>query len=135
MLGCIFTYPQTYEEVVENLIDNLPFDKNTERFYNSLKKVYTLESSIDLERVKSELSQEDGEKINILSLFIEENYPDFSEDAARLEVKKLIREINRSNLYSVQKNYEFKIRSTEDTQEKKLLLSKYNEILKLKTKI
>ncbi len=135
LLGLIFTYPKAYEEVIENLIDNLPFDKNTERFYNSLKKVYTLESSIDLECVKSELSEDDGEQINILSLFIEEDYPDFSEDAARLEVKKLIREINRRNLYNVQKNYEFKIRGTENAQEKKLLLSKYNEILKLKTKI
>ena len=90
---------------------------------------------IDLGLVKKELSDEEQEKINIYSLLIEESYPDFSEELAQKEAGKLIREINRNNLYNVQKNYEFKIRTTEDQQEKKLLLNRYNEILKLKIKI
>ena len=135
LLGFIFSYPEMYEEVVNNLIDNIPLDPETEKFYNALKKVYTLKSSIDVSSVKDELIEEDQEKTDIYTLLIEEVYPDISEELAHKEAGKLIHEINRKNLYNTQKEYEFKIRSAKDLQEKKLLLNRYNEILKLRTKI
>lgn len=135
MLGLIFSYPEIYPEVANNLIDNIPIDPDTENFYNSLKKVYTLKSSIDVDSVKKELNEEDQEKIGIYALLADESYPDFSEELARREANKLIREINRKNFFNTQKEYEFKIRAAKDLQEKKLLLNRYNEILKLGTKI
>jgi len=135
LLGFILCHPEMYEEVVNNLIDNIPLNPNTEKFYNTLKKGYTAKSSVDVSRFKEELSEEDREKVGIYSMLIEEDYPDFSEEAARREVKKLIKEINRKNLYNIQKDFELKIRTAEDQQEKKLLLSRYNELLKLTTKI
>ena len=135
LLGFIFAYPEIYQEVISNLIDNIPIDPETEKFYNVLKKVYTLKSSINLTDIKEELSEDEQEKINIYVLLIEESYPDISEELVHREVHKLIHEINRKNLYNTQKEYEFKIRSAKDLQEKKLLLNRYNEILKLKTKI
>ncbi len=135
LLGFIFCYPETYENVANNLIDTIPLDSETEKFYKTLKKVYTLESSVNMSSVKEELAEEDREKINIFTLLIDEHYPDFAENAVEKEVISLIREINRKNLSSKQKNLEIKIRTSEDNQEKKLLLNKYNEMLKLGNKI
>jgi len=135
LLGFIVSYPETYEEVADSLIDNVPLDPHTEKFYKALKKVYTRESSVDVGRFKETLSQEEQEKIDIYVLLIEKFYPEFSEEAVKREIPKLIREINRKNLKSVQKDFEFKIRKSEDHQEKKLLLNQYNELLKLTIKI
>lgn len=135
LLGFIFTYPEFYEELANNFINNIPVDPDTERFYSALKKVYTSGSSIDIGAVRDELGEEEQEKIDIYTLLIEDIYPDFPEDAAKREVQKLTREINRQNLYSMQKEYEFKIRKASDLSEKKLLLNSYNELLKLSTKI
>lgn len=135
LLGFILSYPQHYSEMAENLIDSIPLDEGTEKFYTTLKKVYTLESSIDLGRFREELSEEDQEKIDIYSLLTEQFYPDFSQEAAKKEILKLVREINRTNLHKMQKECEFKIRSSEDRDEKKLLLNHYNELLKLSTRI
>lgn len=135
LLGFIFTYPEFYEELTNNFINNIPVDPDTERFYSALKKVYTSGSSIDVDAVKEELSEEEQGKINIYTLLIEDIYPDFSQDAAKREVQKLTREINRKNLYNMQKEYEFRIRKASDLSEKKLILNRYNELLKLSTKI
>lgn len=135
LLGFIFSYPEIYSDVANNLIDNIPIDPDTESFYNVLKKVYTLKSLIDLESIKEELSEEDREKVDLYILLIEEFYPDILEELVHLEAKKLIYEINRKNIFNTQKEFEFKIRSAKDLQEKKMLLNRYNEILKLRTKI
>ncbi len=135
LLGFILDNPEMYEEVSKNLIDNIALNSDTEKFYNLLKKVYTLGSSLDMSHFKEELSEEDREKIEIYSMLIEESYPDFSEGAAAKEVKNLIRGINQNNVKNAQKDFEIKIRTSEDLQEKKVLLSRYNELLKLSTKI
>ncbi len=135
LLGFIGNYPDMAREVVENLIDNIPVNPNTERFYNALKKVYTLESSGEIADFIGQLSEEDQEKWQIYTLLIEERYPEFPEVSAKSEIRKLIREINRKNIRSVQKDIELKIRTSEDAQEKKLLLNRYNELIKLTAKI
>ena len=135
LLGFIFCYPEMYEDVVNNLINSIPLMPDTEKFYNMLEKVYTRESSIKVSSFKEVLSEEEREKIDIYTLLVDEFYPDFSEGAAKREISKLIHEINRKNLYNIQKDFELKIRTSEDQQERKILLGKYNEILKLTTKI
>jgi DNA primase len=135
LLGFIFSYPEMYEKVAKNLIDNIKLDPETEKFYNALKKVYTRESSVTIELVKEELSEEDQDKIGIYALMIDEAYTDFSEDSAEKEIQKLVKEINRKNIYNVQKEFEFSIRISQDPQEKKILLNQYNELLKLAAKI
>lgn len=135
LLALLFKYPQLYEKVSASLIDNIPFDEGTKRFYTALKKVYTNASSIDLIQVKNELEEDDRDKIDIFGLLAEEHYPDFPEDHAEKEVEKLTREINRSNLYKVQKEFEVKIRIAESQEDKKVLLNRYNELLKLSMKL
>ncbi len=135
LLGFILDNPEMYKEVSKDLIDNIALNSDTEKFYNLLKKVYTLGSSLDMSRFKEELSEEDREKIEIYSMLIEESYPDFSEGAVAREVKSLIRGINQNNVKKAQKDFEIKIRTSEDIQEKKVLLSRYNELLKLSIKI
>ena len=85
--------------------------------------------------IKKELGEEEQGMIEIYSLLVEDNYPDFGDDAIEREVKDLIRTINRQNLHNIQKEYEFKIRAATDSEEKIVLLNQYNEILKLTTKI
>lgn len=135
LLGFIMCYPEMYEDVANNLINNIPFDAETERFYNALKTVYTRESSVSVAGFKEELSEEEQEKIHIYALLIDEFYPEFSEDLAKKEIRKLVKEINRKNIFNIQKDCELKIRISQDPQEKKLLLNRYNELLKLATKI
>jgi DNA primase len=135
LLGFVCSHPELYPEVAERLIDGIPCDPNTERFYIALKNVYTRESSIDLERIKGELSEEDRARVEVLSLLVDEQYPDFSDEAVLREARKLIREINRKNLYNIQKDVEYQIRIAQDPEAKKTLLNRYNEILKLTVKI
>jgi hypothetical protein len=73
--------------------------------------------------------------VEVLGLLVDEEYPDFSDDARMLEIRKLIREINRKNLFNTQKEVEYKIRLSQDPNEKKTLLNHYNEILKLTLRI
>lgn len=135
LLGFIFSYPDLYESVDKNLINSIPFDQNTEKFYIACGKVYNRLSAISIDEIKKELDEDESEKIEIYSLLIEDNYPDFAEDGIKKEILNLINSINRQNLYNTQKEYEFKIRATTDSKEKTVLLNKYNEILKLTTKI
>ena len=100
-----------------------------------LKRVYNRLSAIDLEAIKQELPEEDRGKTEIYSLLVENNYPDFSDEAMEREVVNLTRSINRQNLYNVQKDYEYKIRAAVDAGEKILLLNQYNQILKLTSKL
>lgn len=135
LLGFIFTYPETYKTVAENLIDNVPFDTNTERFYNLLKKVYTLGSPINMERVLSELTEEERENVSIYSLLIDEKYPDFPKELAGKEVGKLIRQINRKNIDVIKRDYQVKLNASKDKQDAKLLLNRLMEISKLEQRI
>jgi DNA primase len=135
LLGFIFSKPELYPIVSENLIDNIPIDLKTEKFYMVLKRVYNRLSAIDLESIKQELDEDDRGKTEIYSLLIENNYPDFSDEAMGHEVTNLTRSINRQNLYNIQKDYEYQIRAAVDPGEKIQLLNQYNQILKLTSKI
>ncbi len=135
LLGFILKYPEMYKRVADTLINSIPLQPDTEKFYNLLEKVYTRESSINMSSFKEGLSEDEKGKIDIYTLLIDEFYPDFSEDSVKKEVSKLTKEINRKNLYNTQKEFELRIRTEEDGQERKVLLGKYNEILKLTTKI
>lgn len=135
LLGLISQYPQLYPTVIGQLIDNIPFDPETKLFYNLLKSVYARDRALDFGVLKQELDDEHQEKMDILRLLIEDHYPDFSEDAAEREMRDLIREINRKNLYAVQKEYEFKIRGAQNPKDRNLILNQYNEILKLNAKL
>ncbi len=135
LLGFIFSYPETYKKVADGLIDNMPFDKNTERFYNLLKKVYTRESSINVERVLSEMTEEDREQVHIYSLLVDKKYSDFPEELAEKEVEKLTREINRKNIEAVKRDYQIKLNASSDKQNAKLLLNRLMEITKLEQKL
>ena len=135
LLGFIFEYPQFYHLVRENLIDTIALEPLTEKFYIACKTVYNSASAIELGQVLTQLTPEEGERINLYRLLIEEQYPDFSEEATEREVANLIASINRQNLLKVQKEFELRIRSANGADEKTRLLNQYNEILKLKTKI
>lgn len=135
LLGFIFNHPDVYEDVAKNLINNIPVDPKTEVFYNALKNVYTRESSLNIDLAREELSQENQENVGIYSLLIEEAYPDFSEDLTKKEVRMLVQGINRKNVRNIQKDYEFKIREAGNNEEKRQILSKYNDILKLTARI
>ncbi len=135
LLGFIFSKPELYGLVRENLIDNIPIDMKTEKFYMAFKRVYNRLSAIDLEAVKAELEDDDRGKTEIYSLLIETDYPDFSDEATEREVMNLVRTVNRQNLYNVQKDYEYQIRGAADPGEKIRLLNQYNQVLKLSSKL
>ena len=135
LLGFILEQPELYEIVHSNLIDVAGFDPATEKIYKTLKKVYNSRSVIDVSELRAELSEAEQERLDVLPLLIEEYYPDFSEEAAKNEIVSLIREINKKNLHTSQKEFEFKIREAQDADERTLLLNQYSQILKLANKI
>lgn len=127
LLGFVFSHPEIYPEVAKGLIENIPLDPNTERFYKACKTVYTRESFIDLAHVKKELPEEDRGRVEVLGLLVDEEYPDFSEEMRNHEVRKFIRAINLKNLNKVQQEYQYKIRLSQDTEQTKALLSRSKE--------
>lgn len=134
LLGFIFYYPHLYPGIASKLIDNIPFDPATERFYNVCKSVYKQKGVLTGDDLQSALNPEDKALFDLYRLLIDEHYPDFSEEAAAREAGQLVLAINRHNLYRIQKEYEFKIRAA-GGGETHLLLNQYNEILKLKAKV
>ncbi len=135
LLGFILTMPDLYSIVHSNLIDSAGFDEHTERIYKALKTRYDSRSVIDPAELKEHLPEEYHDKLDILPLLIEEYYPDFAKESAEKEVISLIRSINRKNVKSAQKAFEFKIMSAKDVDERTLLLNEYNQIIKLANKI
>ncbi len=135
LLGFILEHPDLYKIVHENLIDVASFDPASEKIYKALKKVYNSRSIIDAVELRAELSEKEQERLDILPLLIEEHYPDFSQESARKEVIILVRQINRKNVHSSQKEFEFRIRAAQDPGERTLLLNQYSQILKLANKI
>lgn len=135
LLGFILGAPELYDLVHANLIEVAGFDSASEKIYMALKRVYNSPSVIDFDALRTELSEQDLERLSILPLLIEEYYPDFSQEAAKKEVMSLIREINKKNLRASQKEFESKIRAAKDTGERTILLNQYSQILKLTSKI
>ncbi len=135
LLGFILKFPEFYKIVAENLIENIGADPVTETFYKTMKSVYTLEGPLDVDALKAALEAGEREKVDIYSLLIDEKYPDFSEEAAEKEIRSLVRSINQKNIKQVQKQVELSIRGANTAEEKTQLLNKYNEILKLATKV
>jgi len=135
LLGFIMSSPDLYKIVNLNLIDMAGFDPASEKIYKALKNVYNSRSVIDVEALRTELSDQERKRLDILPLLIEEHYPDFSQEAAEKEVMSLIRQINMKNIRASQKEFEFKIREAQDPSERTLLLNQYSQILKLASKI
>lgn len=135
LLGFILEYPDLYKIVHENLIDVAGFDPATEKIYKALKKMYNSRSVIDVVELRTELSEKEQERFDILPLLIEEHYPDFPQELVKKEVHTLIQQINRKNVHSSQKEFEYKIRAAQDPGERTLLLNQYSQILKLANKI
>ncbi|MBI5421635.1 DNA primase [Candidatus Peregrinibacteria bacterium] len=131
LLGFVFSHPEIYPEVAKGLIENIPLDPNTERFYKACKTVYTRESFIDLAHIKEELSEEDRGRVEVLGLLVDEEYPDFSEETRNREIRKLIRAINLRNLTGIHKEYQYKIRLSQDPEQTKVLLNRLKETSEL----
>ena len=75
LLGLLLQYPFLGPLVFENLIDTIPFDPETKRFYNACKLVYKEKSGIALDELKIELTPEEIEKVDIYRLLVDEHYP------------------------------------------------------------
>lgn len=131
LLAFIVNYPQLYPMVEANLMDLFPTDSMIEKIYNRLKKVYASGSLMDASFLKAELSEEESHDLDILALLIEEHYPEINEEKAQQEMLSLIKSINQKNLKKAQKDIEFKIRSTQNIEERNSLLNQYNEMIKL----
>ncbi len=127
LLGFAFSHPEIYPEIEKGLIKNIPVDTNTERFYKALETVYTRESFVDRTHVKEELPEEDRARVEVLGLLVDEEYPDFPEETMKHEVRKLIRAINLKNLTGIHKEYQYKIRLSQNPEQTKALLNHLKE--------
>ncbi|MDH5596896.1 MAG: DNA primase [Candidatus Peregrinibacteria bacterium] len=135
LLGFIFSSPELYPLAHSSLILSAGFDPGTEKIYKTLKKGYDSQSVIQSDEIKALLEENDRQKIDVLTLLIDEYYPDFSPEAAEKEVVNLVRAINQQNLKRSQKEFELRIRNSKDPGERTLLLNEYSQILKLSSKL
>ncbi len=135
LLGLVSNFPQLYGLAHDHLLLAIPQNPQTEAFYKALKNGYTPGSPLDLSAVRAALAPHEQERLAVLHLLVEEHYPDFSEEAAGREIRDLVRKINRKNLETAQKEIQFRLRQPSENEEKRVLLHRYSEILKLSAAI
>ena len=134
VLAFILSHPSVFPIVKKQWIETSD-ESDTEKIYKALKNVYDSKGLADVSNLKEALPEVLHTKIDMLSLLIDEHYPDINEEAAEKEVLNLLKGINQNRLQSARKEIEFKIRSAQDPDERNLFLHQYNEILKLTSKL
>lgn len=135
LLAFILNFPEVYPLVISNLINFISENSHNEKIYKTLKSVYDSESRIEIGKVKEHLEPELQEKIDVLSLLIDEHYQDIDGEVAEKEVLILISNINKKSDQSLKQEYTFKIRSASNPDEINSLLKEYDEMLKLNRKV
>ncbi len=135
LLGFIFNHPAHYPLVHQDLIDMTHFDPESKKIYTALKKVYDARGVLQVDFLNSELEEDALEQLKVYGLLVEQRYSDVSDSIVEKEILSLIRSINLKNIRAAQKEYEFKIRSATSTDERSQLLRRYNDILKLSSKL
>ena len=129
LLGFILNYPETYSYLETDLMGGFDLPSDTEKIYKSLKNLYDSKRTVDGPTLKKELPESLHEKIDILPLLIEEQYPEIDLDLAKKEVLNLIKRINHTNLKSAQKAITLKIRAAQSDEEKLKFLQEYQMML------
>ncbi|MFA5820659.1 MAG: DNA primase [Candidatus Gracilibacteria bacterium] len=123
LLGLFLEYPSTYKEIAD-LISEADFESDWQKaIYNDLTDQYNSARN-DFERWDndSKVLAQEREKLNVLSLYVQEQYRLFSEDALTVEVGKLIDKMKKDRVARRLKQIENGIKEAEDEADKEKLI-------------
>lgn len=98
LLGLILNYPENFEFVNELIDAEKYLDSQTERFYKHIQNVYNLGELPDSQRIIAIFEPSDQTYLAVLSLFIEETYPDMSKESIKKTMTDMSVNINNKNL-------------------------------------
>lgn len=120
--GLLLQYPQSFSVVVDNFEESY-LDEEAKSIYRNLLAQYN-SARTELERwdVDKAVSAEQREKIDVLTLYVEDQYQSFSEEAVRSELIKFIDKIKKDYRLTKLKDLQNKIAEAEKSADKGLLM-------------
>ena len=134
LLGLILNYPQFYAIVEENLIEKIFLNEKIKKFYKIAKDEYNLLRNFNVDEFFNKVSEKEKEEAVLWQLYAEERYGKMSDELIEQELKKIVHEINKTNLAEIKQKLIFDLKEAKLSNPEKylLVLNQYNQILKLK---
>jgi DNA primase len=122
VLAILLNYPKTFEKASE-LLDKKDFFEDEENIYNTLFDQYnSTRPEARGWNLDDGLLAKVREKINVLSLYAEDKYGEFSEEAVAVELEKLIDRLKKDRKIHKLRDLEMRINEAEKAGEKDKLL-------------
>jgi len=133
LLGIIINYPHLAEIVTKKIIDQLFIKPKIKSIYKTIEKIYNLSGTKTSLNALKIVPHDQKEEISILTVYLEEKYHGFSEKALGKEIVRFIAVINQNNFKEMKANLIKQLKLSQNTtDEKKIILNKLNEMLKIK---
>jgi len=127
ILSILLNYPKVFKKGYE-LINNKDFSKECEDIYTSLVDQYnSTRPEIGKWNFDNGLVADLREKINVMLLFADDRYGEFSEEAIGIELVKLIDRLKKDCKMQKLKDLEIRIKEAEKNSEKEKLLKLLTE--------
>jgi DNA primase len=130
LLGILINFPQFCKEAINHLIPALFTTDKIKNIYKIIENTYNnQEDSVCLDNV----DPENIERYNVLSVLLEEKYVDFSKENILKEIISFVYQINKKNLNHMQEKIIIDLKKSQaNKEEEKIILNKYNQLLKIK---
>lgn len=133
LLGFLLEFPSLYDDFKERISES-DFSDMSKSIYKIFTSNYNaVRSSKNISVLTSIFSEDEAKKANFLSLYIETNYEDFSDENVRSEMDRLIHRLDKCKKEGKKSDLQRKIKDAEKEGDKKeylKLLSELQEVLK-----
>ncbi len=135
LIGLFLEHPSTYKEI-SDLISEDDFENDWQKaIYKDLTGQYnSARNDFGGWDVESKILAQERGKLDILSLYVQERYRLFSEDALKVEVEKLIDKMRKDRVTGRLKEIALGIRKAEEEANKEKLIQLLQEQQKLLSK-
>jgi DNA primase len=138
LLGLILSYSE-HIDLAKRLLE--PEEEKTKKLYITLKAVADsieneeIDKNLIEEKIKEQVKKNESEEFaNILQLYCEGHFGEWSSNFSRIEIKKILQKVNKETLLKKQKELISGIREARNAGKKideERLLTQYQQVLKL----
>ena len=123
ILGVLFNYPNIFVKSLD-ILKEKDFDEAEKNIYNELLDQYnSARTHFRGWSFDTGLLAEAREKINVMLLYAEDKYGEFSEEAVAVELEKLVDKLKKDRRVKRLKDIEFEIKEAEKAEEKNRMLA------------
>ncbi|MBU1992393.1 MAG: DNA primase [Patescibacteria group bacterium] len=133
LLGFLLEYPEYYESYKESVSEN-DFNDTSKNIYKTYVANYNaVRQNKGIKPIKDAFSEEESTKVDLLLLYIESRYEDFSDENVEAEVGRLINRLKKGRQEKRKLELQNEIRKAEEGGDKEKylkLLGELQEILK-----